>query len=638
MPFDIHFEVTASLFLILLLIISSTRKRLEGFLYKTFRFYTIVCLVNNIVDIGATYMLYHYELFPRWLHWGANAYFFVMQFIIPTIFLSYIYGRIKRYTDRRRKWFVAMFLPALIGVMMTFSTYVTHLIFYLDDSGYHHGTLHGYLYFNSAAYAVISLIFAICWKEELNREFIHLVMMIAASALPVMIQMFFPHYLLTGVGTALCIYVMYLTSENQLDFSDQVSGAFNREAFLYELDELYKHAENVNIFIVALDNFKIINEIYGMEGGNELMRKLVRQLQKEFGELNVFRYGGDIFAVTVEGELELVKSREIIYHIFRTPFDYKGLDVLLSACVCLIHSRNHDMKSIFAAIEYGVEQAKARGKGQFIEVERKTVDTIERRMAIEQAIVERIKKESFEVHYQPIVDAKEKCVVSLEALARLDVPKYGYVSPEEFIKIAEKNGTIVQIGKLVIEEVCRFINEENLIEKGIKYVEVNLSVVQCMREKLYKDIYGILEKYHIPPEMINLEITESAAAYSEARLLRNMARLSMKGLTFSLDDYGSGYSNIGYLVDMPFTIVKIDKYFIWGAMKKADTRSILENAIKMFKDINKLIVAEGIENQEMADMVTRLGADFIQGYYYSKPVKKDMVTDVLERLNREGGQ
>ena len=334
----------------------------------------------------------------------------------------------------------------------------------------------------------------------------------------------------------------------------------------------------------------------------------------------------------------MVKSRDIIYHIFRTPFDYKGLDVLLSACVCLIHSRNHDMKSIFSAIEYGVDQAKARGKGQFIEVERKTVDTIERRMAIEQAIVERIKKESFEVHYQPIVDAKEKCVVSLEALARLDVPKYGYVSPEEFIKIAEKNGTIVQIGKLVIEEVCRFINEENLIEKGIKYVEVNLSVVQCMREKLYKDIYGILEKYHIPPEMINLEITESAAAYSEARLLRNMARLSMKGLTFSLDDYGSGYSNIGYLVDMPFTIVKIDKYINWGAMKKSDTRSILENAIKMFKDINKLIVAEGIENQEMADMVTRLGADFIQGYYYSKPVKKDMVTDVLERLNREGGQ
>ena len=247
MPFDVHFEVTASLFLILLLIISSTRKRLEGFLYKTFRFYTIICFVNNIVDIAATYMLVYYDHFPRWMHWGANAYFFVMQFIIPTIFLSYVYGKITRYTDRRRMWFIAMFLPSIIGVMMTLSTYVTHLIFYLDDAGYHTGILHGYLYFNSAAYAVISLAFAIRWRNELKNEFIHLVMMITASAIPVLIQMFYPHYLLTGVGTALCIFVMYLTSENQLDFLDQVSGAFNREAFLYELEEIYKHGENVNV-------------------------------------------------------------------------------------------------------------------------------------------------------------------------------------------------------------------------------------------------------------------------------------------------------------------------------------------------------------------------------------------------------
>ena len=373
-----------------------------------------------------------------------------------------------------------------------------------------------------------------------------------------------------------------------------------------------------------------------MDGGNEMMRRLVKKLHKEFGERSVFRYSGDIFAVMIEGELELSKSRDIIYNIFRTPFDYKGLDVMLSACVCLVHTGNHDLRNVFSAIEYGIAQAKSRGKGQFIEVERKTVDTLERKLAIEQAIMAEIKLQQFEVHYQPIYDIKEKRVSSLEALARLEVPGYGYVSPEEFIKIAEKNGTIVQLGKLVIEEVCRFINEEDLIEKGIKFVEINLSVVQCMREKLYKDIYGILEEYSIPPEMINLEITESAAAYSEDRLLRNMARLAMKGLTFSLDDYGSGYSNIGYLVDMPFSIVKIDKYFIWGAMKKASTRAILENAIRMFKAINKKIVTEGIENQEMVDMVTRLGADYIQGYFYSKPVKKDMIPEVIERLN-EGG-
>jgi EAL domain-containing protein (putative c-di-GMP-specific phosphodiesterase class I) len=218
----------------------------------------------------------------------------------------------------------------------------------------------------------------------------------------------------------------------------------------------------------------------------------------------------------------------------------------------------------------------------------------------------------------------------MEALARLNVPDYGYVSHEEFIRIAEQNGTINKIGILVLEEVCKFIKQFNLKSKGIEFIEVNLSVVQCMQEKIYKEIDNVLKKYNIPSEMINLEITESAAAYSEKRLIQNMARMTLMDLTFSLDDYGSGYSNINYLVDLPFTIVKIDKYVVWAAMKKVTSRMVLENTIAMFKDINLKVVTEGIEDLEMAKTVTDMGADYLQGYYYSKPLPKEKVIACLE--------
>lgn len=257
---------------------------------------------------------------------------------------------------------------------------------------------------------------------------------------------------------------------------------------------------------------------------------------------------------------------------------------------------------------------------------------IVRQKAIEQAMMASIEAGQFEVHYQPIYDTKSGKFHSMEALARLNVPGYGYVSPEEFIRIAEQNGTIVQIGILVLEEVCRFIKQYNLKSKGIEFIEVNLSVVQCMQDKIYDDIKSVMEQYCVPPEMINLEITESAAAYSEERLIRNMARLSLIDITFSLDDYGSGYSNINYLVDLPFSIVKIDKYVVWAAMKKVTSRMVLENTIAMFKDINLKVVAEGIEDSEMADIITAMGADYLQGYYFSKPVPKE---EVIERL--EGG-
>ena len=633
MPYEIKFEICASLFLILLMIVSATRKRLEGYLNKIFRFYTVICLVNSIVDIVATILLYYFDSVPRSVHWILNGFFLVVRFIIPTIFLAYIYSKLTNRSDSTKMWFRIMLIPAFAGVILTLTSYFTHFIFYIDEVGYKTGPLHIMFYINSVIYVVVSMIWVIKWKGIFSRESVYVIAMITVNYIPEIVQYFNPYYLLIGLGNAFCIYVMYFGSESQADFVDQVSGAFNREALLYELNEYLRYEKSVNIYALAMDNFKMVNEIYGMEGGNEMMRKLVKKLQSEFGVRNVFRYSGDIFAVVVDEEGGLSKGIDVITNIFRVPFELNGLDVPLSACVCLVNTKNQRARRIFSAIEYGISQAKQRGKAQFFEVEGKTVDTIERRQNIEQAILAEIRLNRFEVHYQPIYDIKNKCVSSLEALARLQVPGYGYVSPEEFIKIAEKNGTIVQIGRLVIEEVCKFIRENALLEKGIKFVEINLSVVQCMREKLYKDIGGILEKYEIPPEVINLEITESAAAYSEDRLLRNMARLSMKGITFSLDDYGSGYSNIGYIVEMPFSIVKIDKFFVWGAMKKATTREILVNTIKMFKNINKKVVAEGIENEEMVETVTRMGADYIQGYYYSKPVPKDKVIETIDRIN-----
>jgi len=167
---------------------------------------------------------------------------------------------------------------------------------------------------------------------------------------------------------------------------------------------------------------------------------------------------------------------------------------------------------------------------------------------------------------------------------------------------------------------------------GIDYIEGNISIVQCMQESIYQDIMVVLDRYNIPPSMINLEITESAAAYSDDLLIRNMARISLTDITFSLDDYGSGYSNVNYLVDLPFSIVKIDKYLIWAAMKKVTSRRVLENMIKMFKSIDLKVVAEGIEDMEMLDMVRNLGVDFIQGYFFSKPVSKERI---IERLNQD---
>lgn len=631
MYYNVDYEICAIIFLVMLVIMASNRNIIEDFQSKMFHRYVAACFINACLDVITCYTITYYEVVPLWLNYILNACFLVVQCVIPTMFMLYVHFKVQRIRGMSSNWIWLACLPAFFGVILVLSSAWTDLIFFFDQTGYHHGILHSYLYVNAGLYSIGTIIYAIvCRKVLKNSQTMIICIMIIVAGLPTLVQFVFPNYMLSGVGTALSVFIIYLTSENESSYADITTGALNREAFFFHIRDIERENALEQIFVVALDNFKIVNEIYGVEGGDELMRMLVKSLQREYSNSRVFRFGGDTFAIALEEKTEKSKELDRIRRIVQRPWKLYDMEIEISACICLVHTIHHDTRDLIQVIEYAISEAKAIGKGQYFEVDENTGDEIVRRKAIEQAMMAAIESGQFEVHYQPIYDTKNKRFHSMEALARLNVPNYGYVSPEEFIRIAEQNGMIVQIGILVLEEVCRFIKQYNLKSKGIDFVEVNLSVVQCMQEKIYKDIHEVLEKYNIPPEMINLEITESAAVHSEERLIRNMARMSLMDITFSLDDYGSGYSNINYLVDLPFTIVKIDKYVVWAAMKRVNSRMVLENTISMFKDINLKIVAEGIEDLEMAEIVTAMGADYLQGYYFSKPVPKEKLVECLE--------
>jgi diguanylate cyclase (GGDEF)-like protein len=615
----------------MLMLVATSRRRLEGFQSQVFRIYWAICFSNTCLDVISCYTITYFEQVPTWLNTVLNALFLATQNLIPIMFVFYVYFRVQQTRETQSTFIRFVWIPAAIGVLLALTSPATSLIFYFDSTGYHHGILHTYLYVNAALYSVGTVVYA-CAKHKLLGwgQTLWICLMVIVTIIPTIVQFFLPNYMLAGLGTSLSVFIMYLTSENTVVYVDSLTGALNREAFFHRTKQHQKNDIPEQIFVIAMDNFKIINEMYGREGGNQLLQQLVSALQGEYSDSTVFRFEGDTFLITLPEKREGAKELNLIQNILRRPWKLGETDVILTASICLVHTIHHDQESLIHAIEYGVTQAKTLGKGQFFEVDERSADDLGRRRAIEQAIMNSINSNQFEVHYQPIYDTKHHRFHSMEALARLNVPDYGYVSPEEFIRIAEQNGTINKIGILVLEEVCKFIRQFNLKSKGIDFIEVNLSVVQCMQEKIYKEISGVLKKYNIPPDMINLEITESAAAYSEKRLIQNMARMTLMGLTFSLDDYGSGYSNINYLVDLPFTIVKIDKYVVWAAMKKVSSRMVLENTIAMFKDINLKVVTEGIEDLEMAEIVTEMGADYLQGYYYSKPLPKEKVMKCLE--------
>ena len=206
----------------------------------------------------------------------------------------------------------------------------------------------------------------------------------------------------------------------------------------------------------------------------------------------------------------------------------------------------------------------------------------------------------------------------------------GFVSPDEFIPVAEKNGLIHMIGEFVFRSVCKFIINNKLWEKGIEYIHVNLSVIQCMQEKLYEQLLGIMDFYGLDYKYIELEVTETAAVVSSDTLMINMKQLMEKNMSFALDDYGMGYSNTTSILKYPFHTIKLDKSIVWAAMKDDKARKLLQHTIAMFRDMGIELVAEGVETKEMAAMLSKMKCDYLQGYLYSKPVKAEEFLKLLQ--------
>ena len=260
-----------------------------------------------------------------------------------------------------------------------------------------------------------------------------------------------------------------------------------------------------------------------------------------------------------------------------------------------------------------------------------------RQDSIVKILQEAIRTNGIEMYYQPIWDVKEKKFSNCEALVRLkDDKTLGFISPEEFIPVAERNFLIMPLSYKIFESVFSFMSQNELLKKELRHMEVNLSAIESVDIGFPSIMKELLEKYQIDPSVINLEITESIAIASGRRLKRNMEDLIRHGCSFSMDDFGTGYSNLSQITRADFSIIKIDKSLLWPIFEKKNpnrqnAKILLENMVSMILQMGLQIVVEGVETQEQLDYLCSLGVNYIQGYYFSKPIKADEYLEFLKQ-------
>ncbi|MCJ7832268.1 MAG: EAL domain-containing protein [Actinobacteria bacterium] len=433
---------------------------------------------------------------------------------------------------------------------------------------------------------------------------------------------------------------------------DRLTDLPNRPMFEQLLDLALARALRsdlgVAVLYVDLDNFKLVNNSLGHDGGDELIRQLAERLKGAVRETDlVARQGADEFLVLLadielEGEdggptqdagvttAESVVTR--IQSALASPFEIEGVEMFATASigVSLFPSSAADAQSLLTQADAATYRSKQIGPGGyaiFTPETDETVDQLSFRTRLRKAVDDRV----WSLHYQPLVESETGHMIGVEALLRWEDPEKGFISPGEFIPLAEETGLIVEIGDWVAEELFR--QAKAWREQGIELEEIsfNVSPRQLWSPKLVETIFGHLEASAFDADRVVIEITESASMVDPEGTLRILHDLHDRGFRLAIDDFGTGYSSLSRLKGMPVSILKIDRSFVKDIPEDPDAIRMASAIVSLAKSLGMRPLAEGIETAEQQRFLVEMGCELGQGYYFSRPVPPSGIEEIFGR-------
>ena len=643
---DVYFDVCAFIILLVLVFSVVSRRMTNGAVNRTFLGFILINLVTCVFDIWAIAMDVSQtpEIYAIPLRYISHTFYLFLHNTTALVYYIYIIAL----TDTWHKLWNIRFLKICIIVLTAFfaglfivNPFTDGLVFYFDESfQYKRGIIFPLLYVFAFSFMFSGTVRLIKYKKLFTKEkYRALLMLFMFSVITVTIQWFNRELRVEMLGSALSMLYVSIMVQKPEDRVDPITGLLKYEAYASDMKKNFANEKHVTSIIINISNFNALNSMLNYDGMNSLLKTIadiitaINRDLKAYGEIYYLDRGRfRVVLKTSEAELIYLISEKINF-VLKQGVSFNGMELNLITYVCITRCPE-DVPDFKTLMLFGNDiHDRTPYTGQVLrasEIAKKSPFGLGNELdeIIDRAIADR----SFMVYYQPIYSTTEKRFVSAEALLRLKDEKYGFISPELFIVAAERSGAIHKIGDFVMEEVCRFIASEEFEKLGIEYIEVNLSVAQCMTPGLAEKILSIMEKYGVSPDKINLEITETAAGYAQNIMTENIDRLHSEGFTFSLDDYGTGYSNINRVASLPLTIVKLDKSFV-ASEDNQRMWIVLRNTVKMLKAMDMHIVVEGVETKQLVEKFADMECDYIQGYYFSRPIpEEDFVKFVANSL------
>ncbi|MCD7036194.1 EAL domain-containing protein [Metabacillus sp. GX 13764] len=424
-------------------------------------------------------------------------------------------------------------------------------------------------------------------------------------------------------------------------YYDELTGLPNYRAVHQKLNELTEepNEEPAAVIKVNIDRFKYFNEVYGKTIGDRLLEEISKELLKLVpSQYFIGRFHNDEFVVIVHS----VKDRESFYSVademakqFKRKYSIQGqyyqANISIGAAFYPEHGKDPDslLKNSEIALKAGKED---NGLKEYSE---EKSYTFQRRYYVQKELYLAMQKGELELYYQPQIDTCCRAIIGVEVLLRWQHSELGFISPAEFIPIAEETGLIIEIGKWSMEGACAQLKKWHEAINNNLRMSINLSVKQFYQPDLVDMVTNILERYNIPPECFELEFTESLSMHNSENFIRTVEHLKDINIHLSVDDFGTGYSSLSYLTQLPLDKIKIDRSFVKKMMNSKQDEIVIKTIIALAQNLGMQIIAEGVEEKKQAEFLEKHGCYQMQGYLFSKPVPAGEMEQLFME-NQEG--
>ncbi|AUS86172.1 EAL domain-containing protein [Lysinibacillus capsici] len=432
--------------------------------------------------------------------------------------------------------------------------------------------------------------------------------------------------------------------ENELEkrlLTDSLTDVSNRFAYIERMDNLLEstsaisHSVQHAIYFLDLDRFKQINDTLGHAVGDSILIEVANRLKKLLKNKDIIaRYGGDEFVITltnVKNVKEAAKFAEQIISSIEQPMMINDQEVFISTSIGIsvypVDSKNTE-ELINCADRAMTYSKKNELNGYSFYFDELQTDA-QRVLLLDSELRRAIENREFELHFQPKISMENEQIQGLEALVRWNSERLGFVSPAEFITYAEDTGLIIPLSELIIEKACEAVIQ--MQQYGWKTpVAINISSIHFKQQNFLESIQTILERYNMPANNFEIEVTERTVMNSANETVSKLVRLKQLGFKISIDDFGTGYSSLSYLVRFPLDCLKIDRSFIQHIGSLDEKQAVVDAIIQMSHRLKMKVVAEGVEQAQQVDILRKMNCDIIQGYYYSKPLPLNELMEFME--------